>query len=623
MKLRNNLWKSLLLATILILPCISLSSATSAALENAEVTVNGNNGQGFTMTGSDGIFNITQGLGAGNYTVQVYHAGYVSRTVDAVITAGATTDLGDIGLKTSAKIQGVVEDPNGSPVANVNVLCLDESDNNSVASAITLNDGSFSLDTDITNGSYTVAALVLSGSPGQSGYASNMTAGITATEGQTTSGVVVQLKPSGTISGTVKDKGDVPIASASIAVSPQSYAGDLFYGGFAITNSHGSYTIDSNLPTGTYKVFISDARGFVYSYVTDYQNATVTTGQTTTVNFSIDHSGVISGTVTLSGGSPAAHTTVSASSLDFNYFGSAETDDNGVYRIDSGLGTDQYMVTAASDYMNSEIVNVTAGAETSNVDFQITRNLAWITGSVKDNTNNPIPFASLSALSEGISANSYVDYNSNYTMEIELPDGQNSAELNVTASAKGYISLSQNVTVNLGQTTSNIHFTLQLVPQGTLTGRVVAAIGDTTAPGMTNVLQDPPADSVSPQNSAKVNVTVTDDASGVKQVTLNYTSGNGTWTGIAMSNIGANLWSATIPAFPYGTNITYVIQAEDNAGNTATTPSTAYQYQVIPEYPTLTVLLPLFIMSTLLAARLRRKRFSNRPSQCAGTDVSG
>lgn len=612
--------KLLPLAIVLLVPFRSFSTAIPAPLGNAEVTVNGDNGQGFMMTGSDGIFNITQGLGAGNYTVQVYHAGYVSRTIDAVITAGAETNLGDIGLKTSAKIQGVVEDPNGSPVANVNILCLDESDNTTIASAITLNDGSFKLDADIENGTYTVQALIFSGSPGHSGYASNMTTGIIATEGQTTSGVVVRLKPSGTISGTVKDKSDVPIASASIAVSPQSYAGDLFYGGFAITNSQGLFTINSNLPTGTYKVFIANAEGFVYSYVTDYQNATVTAGQTTTVNFSIDHSGIISGTVTLSGGGPAVHTIVSASSLDFSYFGSAETDDNGVYRIDSGLGTGQYMVMAASDFTNSEIVNVTAGAETSNVDFQLTRNLAWITGSVKDNTNNPIPFASLSALSEGISANSYVDYNGNYTIEIELPEGQNSAELNVTASAKGYLSFSQNVTVNLGQTTSNIHFTLQLVPQGTLTGRVVAVIGDTTPPGMANILQDPPADSVSPQDSVKVNVTVTDDASGVKEVTLNYTGGNGTWTGIAMSNIGANLWNASIPAFPYGTNITYVIQAEDNAGNTATTPSTAYQYQVIPEFPTLTLLLPLLITSTMLVVAVRKRR---QFRECVGTDVSG
>ena len=52
---------------------------------------------------------------------------------------------------------------------------------------------------------------------------------------------------------------------------------------------------------------------------------------------------------------------------------------------------------------------------------------------------------------------------------------------------------------------------------------------DTTPPNITDVVQIPSADNVSSEDAVKVNATVTDNFSGVKQVTLNYTNGNGTW----------------------------------------------------------------------------------------------
>jgi hypothetical protein len=89
---------------------------------------------------------------------------------------------------------------------------------------------------------------------------------------------------------------------------------------------------------------------------------------------------------------------------------------------------------------------------------------------------------------------------------------------------------------------------------------------------------------------------------------MNYTSNSGTWTDIAMSNLLGNIWNASIPAFPYGTNVTYIITAEDNAGHTMTTLTTGHQYQVIPEFPTLIILLPLFMLSGLLAVAFHRRK---------------
>jgi hypothetical protein len=615
MRFWTNLWKILALMTILLSALTLVSAANPSPLQSAYISVDGDNGEGSAITGSNGIFNITQGLGAGNYTVEINHAGYISRMVNTTIVVGAETDLGDIELAVSGKIEGVVQNPSGNPVSGVSVLCKDEANNDTVDYAATSINGSFLFDTDIKNGTYTVEALIFSGFGGTSyaGYASNMTTGIAGLEGQTTSGVVVQLKPSGTILGTVKDKSNVPIANVSVYASPQGSHDVLSSGSSATTDSQGAYSMDSNLPTGTYKVSVLNAEGFVYNYLTDSQNATVTAGLNTTVNWKLDHSGIISGAVTMTGGSPAPNVEVFASTLDFKYYGSAETDNAGLYSIGSGLGTGQYMVIAASDYLHMKTVNVTAGVETSNVDFEIApiiQNLTWITGAVTNSTASPIDFAKLEATGEGIDEFSYTEDNGTYTMEIELPEGQSSAQLNVTASATGFVSLSQNVTVHLNQTTSGVDFALQMIPSGTLTGRVVAVITDTTPPTVISVTQTPSQGNVMPQDTVVVNATVTDDATGVKEVALNYTTDSGTWVKTAMSNLGGNVWSGSIPSFPLGTNVTYIILAEDNAGNTMSTLGTTYEnhYPVIPEFPMLTILLPSFAISSVLAIVLRKKR---------------
>ena len=164
----------------------------------------------------------------------------------------------------------------------------------------------------------------------------------------------------------------------------------------------------------------------------------------------------------------------------------------------------------------------------------------------------------------------------------------------------------------------NYNFTL-----GTQAAQVVAAtvgklararIRDTTPPNITGVSQIPTKNNVLPGDEAKVNATVTDVASGVKRVALNYTNGNGTWVIAEMTNPEANLWNATIPEFPHGTNVTYTIMAEDTANNTITTEELfgyQYQYEVIPEFPSL-LILPLFMIATLLTVTIYRRKHLQR-----------
>jgi len=140
-------------------------------------------------------------------------------------------------------------------------------------------------------------------------------------------------------------------------------------------------------------------------------------------------------------------------------------------------------------------------------------------------------------------------------------------------------------------------------------------LADTTPPTITDLSQTPSAGSVSPQDTVQVNATVTDNASGVKEVTLSYANNSGAWTNTTMSNLEGNVWNATIPAFPDGTNVTYIITAEDNANNNVTTLALGYnlQYRVVPEFATLTTTLLLFMSCTLVAVALhKRNQFKHR-----------
>lgn len=146
---------------------------------------------------------------------------------------------------------------------------------------------------------------------------------------------------------------------------------------------------------------------------------------------------------------------------------------------------------------------------------------------------------------------------------------------------------------------------------------------DTTPPNITNVNQIPRNDSVQAEDEVKVNATVTDDVSGVKRVTLFYAYANdsGTWIRVVnMTNLEGNIWSGTIPRFPYGTNVTYTILAEDNVGNRITTVEMGYdiQYTVIPEF-TLVAILSLFVIATLPAATVytRRRNKNQKPLRYA------
>ena len=137
----------------------------------------------------------------------------------------------------------------------------------------------------------------------------------------------------------------------------------------------------------------------------------------------------------------------------------------------------------------------------------------------------------------------------------------------------------------------------------------VCSFEDLTPPVIDAPTQVPSRENVQPNQEVKVMVNVTDDFSGVKNVTLFYTNDT-EWFSVSMVyNETSGLWEGTIPGFSIGTNVKYKIEAFDNADNKAVNDNAGeyFVYTVVPEL-TLVMIFALLTISSVIMAIMRRKR---------------
>jgi len=117
-----------------------------------------------------------------------------------------------------------------------------------------------------------------------------------------------------------------------------------------------------------------------------------------------------------------------------------------------------------------------------------------------------------------------------------------------------------------------------------------------------------PAANPQPSQEVVVSVNVTDADSGVKNVTLSYSTDNGTlWIDIPMEyNSSSGMYETVIPEQPAGTTVKYEITAFDFADNkfVENNLGTLYVYAVIPEFTVTTLWLILLLAAiSILAAK--------------------
>ncbi len=141
-----------------------------------------------------------------------------------------------------------------------------------------------------------------------------------------------------------------------------------------------------------------------------------------------------------------------------------------------------------------------------------------------------------------------------------------------------------------------------------------APISDTTPP----TISTPSIKPTSPGSgdSVAVSVNVTDTGSGVKNVSITYTTDNWKTTNttlLASYNITSNLATAQIPAQQYGGHVEYYVVAFDNAGNRALNNNSGsyFTYDVAAPFffsPWFFALIIAFVAAVALLVFFSRKR---------------
>ena len=334
--------------------------------------------------------------------------------------------------------------------------------------------GHYLIDKGLPAGTYNVTVT-------KTGYIDAQKGNIVVTVGNETPNANVYLNRSGVIAGKVSDNTNGNgLPNIFVSAMPSTEGGTYF--GSAETDANGNYEITTNLATGTYNVSVYYPTNFVGKTIGP---VSVTAGaKTTGTDLSLLRSGIISGHIRTPQNAPLANITVTAMSSggETIYFGTDETDALGAYRIDTGLGTESYIIIVTSDSnMNTTSgISVTAGSETSNIDLQLSVTppspSGTITGRVTDASSQPIVDAHVEAIGDTNFdfGDAYTDDDGNYV----ISEGLSTDTYTVTASANGYID--KNVTgINVveNQTTPNVNFQLQQIPlaqsgriSGTVTG---------------------------------------------------------------------------------------------------------------------------------------------------------
>lgn len=360
-------------------------------------------------------------------------------------------------------VSGVVYANSGVPINNAIVVAFGE---NGSGTATTNSLGQYLINEGLKTGNYTVNAIV-------EGYLVASIDNVQVEVGLQTAGVDFFLSRSGGIAGRVTDADSgAPLADVLISVYMPS---DPTFSWTGITDSDGYYKVITNLATGTYNVSAVYPQGYIMKTLS---GIAITAGAMTTgVDLALDKSGAISGRVTSSiNGLPVGNATVSAASDDGEYFGFAETNETGHYKISSGLGTGDYTVYVMRGFsFNYTTVSVVAGEETSNVDIQlgyVPQPSGIITGKVVDTEDQPIADALVTADGPNGSGQSYTDEEGNYA----ISEGLGTGTYTVNAQAAGYVSKNiTDVSVTVGEITENVNFQLEKIPpeqSGSISGTV-------------------------------------------------------------------------------------------------------------------------------------------------------
>lgn len=446
------------------------------------------------------------------------------------VGAGLTTGLDQISHldahfgapSVNTAITGFVKDPNGHPLADVEV----DDGVLGITSTTTGADGSFTL-SQVYDGDYPICFHTTdTTAPARlGGYLSGCTSDwVHVVAGQTTSGVQGTLAFGGAISGTITDTAGKPLAGVFVRVGGSA-------GGWqGYTDASGNY-VATGLPPGDYTAAVS-VEGVLGSYslytggtsptgyldqcwqnVTPYDpctHITVAAGASVShIDMKLVAGAAVSGTVTDTSGHPLRGVAVVVSP----YFKSTTTDINGHYtviqvhprndiKVCFNPATVNYPPSAggyrfqcwnnAADGTTAAAITTTSGQTTAGIDAHLTAvAIGSISGKVTDADGHPV--AGIIVTSDTNPVRTAAD--GTYTL-VDLPPGQHtvcfeSAPSDTPSNSTGYqfrcyhdadlFGSPTPVTVVAGQTTTGID---QALPAG---GQISGTVTDVHGTPLRNV----------------------------------------------------------------------------------------------------------------------------------------
>jgi len=250
----------------------------------------------------------------------------------------------------------------------------------------------------------------------------------------------------GVLTGSVTNTAGAPLANVQVTAGGVS----------AKTAADGTYTLQG-VAAGTVTVTAS-----LSGYQSSSQTATVTVASTTTVaplQLAPNNPGMITGHVAAGNGAAISGASVTGAGL------TSMTDANGAYTLANvPAGAITLMASAPGFQTATESVTVTAGNTVTAPTITLASNLGNVTGTVTNSSNTPIQGATVTFGGGTTTTNAAGAYS--FT---NLPAGT----IQLVASAAGFQSVTQNVTITGGNTTT-ANFTLATSSgsPGTVTGQV-------------------------------------------------------------------------------------------------------------------------------------------------------
>ena len=356
---------------------------------------------------------------------------------------------------------------------------------NGFAEASTGFDGVFTVTEGLGEGSYVVHVSAR-------GYISKVLSNVIIKAGAETDLGDITLQPSGVVRGRVVGPDGEPISGALVSIILNDEVVSSTFSG-----ADGAFTFDSDLVSGTYKIHASTfsytgisfimgvpilgegevfAEGYTVGEVTGVR---VVEGQETAgVEVKLGKSGIISGLVKeKETGKPVPGVIVLAYQPDGMYGFFGVTGNDGRYRIANNLASGTYNVAPLfpKGYVwattDAKAVTVTAGLETSNVDFELEKS-GIISGFVVYSDGAPAPNATVIAYSDSEYLGSAM---TGYDGAFRIDSGLGTGTYMVMAYGDGLFTFEPvEVDVEAGKETSGVRLTLPGVgrPWCVVAGRV-------------------------------------------------------------------------------------------------------------------------------------------------------